>query len=171
MTNRTTLADNATSNSTQIALIGTALMTTNETWTIDILQKMGAHYVLVHFGQLRNDLAGDEGKWIWMVRISEDVANKRNETWLREEDYFNETSSQIKDAFYNSTLYKMLRLGEPGGAQVDLIGSLMEQNPGWLNNPVLPGDLKFLTLEYASRNRLFKLYKINYTAYNEALIA
>src|SRR3990170_2206353 len=79
--NVTTLADNATINSTQIENIGFIFMA-NETYALKMLAQYDAKYILV-FTTLRisqsstqqNYIAsdagyGDEGKWAWMARIS-----------------------------------------------------------------------------------------------------
>jgi len=74
--NKTTLADNGTFNSTQIAQIGKMFMS-NETEAIKILDRFGATYVVV-FVTFQTDSEGnpvdvgwgDEGKWRWMARIA-----------------------------------------------------------------------------------------------------
>jgi len=78
--NVTTLADNATVNNTKIENIGFTFMA-NETQSLKMLEKYNAKYILV-FTVLRITASeqgiyqavsaglGDEGKWIWMARIS-----------------------------------------------------------------------------------------------------
>jgi hypothetical protein len=131
---------------------------------------MDVDYVLVHFGMLESRLQGDEGKWIWMVRIAEDVANGRGETWIKTIDYYNETNDPpIPDDshFYNSTLYKLLRFDEPGGGAAATIQRNIDGNPQWSANPVMSVD--FFEMEFFSEFRLFKLYKIDYDAYDAYL--
>lgn len=69
--NKTTLADNGTGNTTQIALIGKMFMS-NETQAIEFLREYDVDYVVV-FQTFRDDgsdaVYGDEGKWRWMARI------------------------------------------------------------------------------------------------------
>ncbi|MEJ2281517.1 MAG: STT3 domain-containing protein [Candidatus Bathyarchaeota archaeon] len=69
--NKTTLADNGTGNTTQIALIGKMFMS-NETEAIEFLKEYNVDYVVV-FQTFRDDgsdaVYGDEGKWRWMARI------------------------------------------------------------------------------------------------------
>jgi dolichyl-diphosphooligosaccharide--protein glycosyltransferase len=87
--NKTTLADNGTLNTTQIANIGRIFMS-NETESIKILEKYeykGRHpeyiVVFVTFDSNGNDVGyGDEGKWRWMAKIA---ASKFG-------DYFNDNS-------------------------------------------------------------------------------
>jgi len=70
--NVTTLADNSTWNSTQIAQIGKMLLS-NETEALEILRKYNVSYVVVFttFTSDGRDVGwGDEGKWRWMARIA-----------------------------------------------------------------------------------------------------
>jgi dolichyl-diphosphooligosaccharide--protein glycosyltransferase len=103
--NRTTLVDNATTNSTQIAWVGAALMSPPENAT-DIFKMLGADYVLVHFTGAVGGTGGDEGKWIWMVRIAEQQLF--NETKIREVDYWDEETGTPKDPYYDSLIYQLL---------------------------------------------------------------
>ncbi len=90
--NKTTLADNGTLNSTQIAQIGRAFMS-NETEAIEIFRKYNVTHVVVYVtffntkyqyvnigGNIRpNDAyeyGGDNGKWIWMALISKVVPDE-----------------------------------------------------------------------------------------------
>jgi dolichyl-diphosphooligosaccharide--protein glycosyltransferase len=75
--NKTTLADNGTVNSTQIALIGKMFMS-NETEAVEILEEFSSrgpydvNYVVIYqsFRQDGTDAVyGDEGKWRWMAKI------------------------------------------------------------------------------------------------------
>ncbi|MHA2407311.1 MAG: STT3 domain-containing protein [Candidatus Ranarchaeia archaeon] len=169
-TNKTSLCDNATANTTQIGHVGYALMETNQARSVELFRQMDVDYVLVHFGMLESRLQGDEGKWIWMVRIAEDVANGRGETWIKTIDYYNETNDPpIPDDshFYNSTLYKLLRFDEPGGGAAATIQRNIDGNPQWSANPVMSVD--FFEMEFFSEFRLFKLYKIDYDAYDAYL--
>ena len=78
--NVTTLADNATVNATQIENVGFIMMA-NETTSLKMLEQYNAKYILVFItiqivqgssGQYVAQLSrfGDEGKWVWMARIS-----------------------------------------------------------------------------------------------------
>ena len=78
--NVTTLADNATINSTQIENIGFIFMA-NETYALKMLEQYDAKYILVFVTlgvtqtseqtyQVGLGRYGDEGKWTWMARIS-----------------------------------------------------------------------------------------------------
>lgn len=76
--NRTSLADNATFNTTQISLIGAVYMS-NETQAIKILkEQLGRPDYILIFVTFKDDSAnnypeaqyGDEGKWRWMAKIA-----------------------------------------------------------------------------------------------------
>ena len=75
--NRTTLADNGTQNTTQIAMIAQMFMR-NETTAVPMMQKYNVSYVMVFVtyartqGQTQPSFigAGEDGKWYWMVRIA-----------------------------------------------------------------------------------------------------
>ena len=108
--NVTTMADNTTVNSTKIEDLGFAFMGT-ENQTLSLLSKYGQDRVkyIVVFEVLRNTAQhaqahyyalpagfGDEGKWVWMARISaentkrytEDLGLiKANEMWTDENDF------------------------------------------------------------------------------------
>jgi len=75
--NRTTLADNGTQNTTQIAMIAQMFMR-NETTAVPMMQKYNVSYVMVFVtyartqGQTQPSFigAGEDGKWYWMVQIA-----------------------------------------------------------------------------------------------------
>ncbi|MCX8187363.1 MAG: hypothetical protein N3F65_01990 [Nitrososphaeria archaeon] len=100
--NRTSIADNATLNSTHIGEIGYAFMS-NETIAYRTFKKLGATHVLIFvthyaYGQQASLLGyGDEGKWIWMLRI----ANQEGHAF-KEEDYLTEQGSPT-DKFWSGT--------------------------------------------------------------------
>lgn len=99
--NRTSIADNATLNSTQIGEIGHAFMS-NETIAYKTFKKLGATHVLIFvthiaYGQEAALLGfGDEGKWIWMLRIAQQEGHD-----LKEEDYLQDGT--ITEKFWSET--------------------------------------------------------------------
>ncbi|WXG46109.1 MAG: STT3 domain-containing protein [Candidatus Atabeyarchaeum deiterrae] len=111
--NRTSVDDNGTINSTQIALVGLAFMQTNETATLQILQRWNASYVLVYFGHMQSSIGGDEGKWLWMLRIAAD--NFASKGLIDETQYFDESSGLIQPKFFDTTLYRLMYNLEPLG--------------------------------------------------------
>jgi len=112
--NKTSLADNATVNKTQIQNIGYIFMS-NETEAVKMLEKYDADYILVFTvfgrdGKWNPGISfGDEGKWMWMARIS----GKRygwDETDFG--SYNNETNQwEWNDRGKNTTIYKLMAYG------------------------------------------------------------
>ncbi len=126
--NVTSLADNATINSTQIENIGFIMMT-NETNALKMLKLYNAKYILVFTTVNAGDGSwigyGDEGKWMWMARISaqgnwQDRIDKglvdSQSTWINETSfgqYSNTTNKWEWNNFgTNTTLYKLLSYGK-----------------------------------------------------------
>ena len=131
--NKTSLADNGTSNLTQIQNIGLMFMS-NETEAIEILKTWNrdAHrlgfqsnisHVLVFttFDQNGNDAGfGDEGKWRWMARIPGlDDASFGNFSlgtdWLGDINENNKRDPEelvVNVKGQNSTIYKMMTYGK-----------------------------------------------------------
>ncbi len=101
--NRTTVIDNATTNSTQIAWIGCALMSPPEE-AVKILKRYDINYVLVHFTGAIGSGGGDEGKFVWMVRIAEENLNGT----IKESDYIDENLGAPKQPYYDSLLYTLM---------------------------------------------------------------
>ncbi|MHA1613656.1 MAG: STT3 domain-containing protein, partial [Candidatus Thorarchaeota archaeon] len=104
-----TIVDNATFNSTQIALMGYALMALNLTESLKTFKLWDTTHVLVYWGHRYSGFGGDDGKWPWMVRIAED----RFGTSLIDDATYLGDGDQTLDAFFTSTLYKLLSYGEP----------------------------------------------------------
>jgi hypothetical protein len=75
--NRTTLADNGTQNTTQIAMIAQMFMR-NETTAVPMMRNYNIDYVMIFVTYARTQGqssptfigAGEDGKWYWMVRIA-----------------------------------------------------------------------------------------------------
>ena len=133
MGNVTSLADNATINTTQIQNIGFSFMA-NETQSIKMLEKYDAEYVLVYTtfavgeseGQIYAYWAGygDEGKWMWMARISGTARERfindgfidRQLSWTNETSFGNYNSSTNRWEWnvlgMNSTIYKLMAWGK-----------------------------------------------------------
>ncbi len=113
-----TIVDNATFNSTQIALMGYALMSLNLTESLRTFKTWNASHVLVYWGHRTTFFGGDDGKWPWMVRIAEDTLGSdviTDDTYLGDNPFtpdIKETEYTL-DAFFNSTLYKLMLFNEP----------------------------------------------------------
>jgi len=175
--NKTTIVDNATLNSTQIALIGAAFAL-NESEAIKIYKRFNVTHVLVFFGYCIQGLGGDEFKWPWMVKIAEDHFPE-----IINESLYGEINNPTETLF-NSTVYKMLFYDEPNiqgrywytqiGPQqtpIDLIarwGYLVYNNDpyGRLSN-VNPEHWtlfeKIFKPAYFSSNRFVKIFEVNYS--------
>ena len=104
--NVTTLADNATINSTQIENIGFIFMA-NETQALKMLKLYDAKYILVFttFDTNGNWIGyGDEGKWMWMARIPGKAHDRFVDNGFIEEQ--SAWTDETKFGEYNSTLNK-----------------------------------------------------------------
>ncbi len=173
-----TIVDNATQNTTQIAAMGYALMSLNLTESLRTFSQWNTSHVLVYWGHRHPAFGGDEGKWPWMVRIAEDRFGKNvidDATYLDESD-------QTKDAFYQSTLYKLLLFDEPTtvtdaqekgltDARISLDQYYLEggDTDPWIANIPLTlhdaFDLVYTSSEYGT----VKIYEINYDMYEQSL--
>ncbi len=126
--NKTTLADNTTINTTQIAKIGLVFMS-NETEAMKILKTWdvngrGPTYIVVFttftYNQSSGTLGaqgwGDEGKWIWMAKIAysifPDELNWQFDKYDRPTTFYNWTSSEWTDIGQQTVIYKLMRYGE-----------------------------------------------------------
>jgi len=137
--NVTTLADNATINTTQIQNIGFIFMA-NETQALKMLKLYNAEYILVFvtfdaYGRWQDGAGGDNGKWMWMARISGqahdrfvqgdtngdgivDIPNLIDEDsmWINQTTFGEYNSTQNKwiwnERGKNSTFYKLATWGK-----------------------------------------------------------
>jgi dolichyl-diphosphooligosaccharide--protein glycosyltransferase len=129
-----TLADGNTRNFTQIGWIGRAFMETSEIRSLEDFRRFNATHVLVFFGYNDGNIHGDEGKWLWMVRISfDEIINLIKNLYESgaSQEYINNFiantpyeyqfynpyvlpgTSTIQEAFFNSTIYKLLYYHAP----------------------------------------------------------
>lgn len=169
--NKTTLVDNATLNSTQIAWIGAAFAL-NETEAVKIYKRYNVTHVLVFFGYCYQGLGGDEFKWPWMVRIAEDHFPE-----LINESLYGEITDPTETLF-NSTIYKMLFYGEPSSQPSryrDVLINFMsrynylayQRDPYGYISLVNPDHWtlfeKIFKPAYFSSNRFVKIYEVNYS--------
>ncbi len=143
--NRTSLADNATVNKTQIQNIGFIYMS-NETEAIKMLKKYDADYILVFTvfnqeGKWHPQLSfGDEGKWMWMARIS-----GQRYGWNETEfgSYNNETNQwEWNERGKNTMIYKLMTYGRHEWSKKNLAGGI-------------PSGEEPVTLKYFKPVRLF----------------
>jgi dolichyl-diphosphooligosaccharide--protein glycosyltransferase len=146
MGNRTTLADGSTNNGTQIGWIGAALMLPPEN-SSQIFEMLGADYVLVHFTDAIGATGGDEGKWLWMVEIAEKQLG--NKTTIKKSEYFDETTGDAKDRYYESLLFYLLYYNSP-------------RYPQGRPVPDLPINVQeVVTPAHITEHQFVKIYKVN----------
>ncbi len=186
--NVTTLADNATINSTQIENIGFSFMA-NETMSLKMLKKYNTEYVLVFatFSTQGNWLdggGGDNGKWTWMARISGKARDRlvsegyidMPSSWTNETTFgeYNATASSWmwNNAGKNSTVYKLMgwakhtwclynEVLDPDASTVTM--------PTYLQQAFFSGGVLSVNdagNKYGGIVPLVGLYKINWALYN-----
>jgi dolichyl-diphosphooligosaccharide--protein glycosyltransferase len=104
--NVTSLADNATINSTQIQNVG-FIFVSNETQALKMLKRYNVSYILVFVtfdinGNWIDWAGGDNGKWTWMARIS----GSGRDRLINKEKMLDEKSSWVNETrfgFFNSS--------------------------------------------------------------------
>lgn len=178
-----TIVDNATFNSTQIALMGYALMSLNLTESLRTFSQWNASHVLVYWGHRTGYFGGDDGKWPWMVRIAEDNLGSSmidDATYLGDNPTTPDTEEEeyTLNPFFQSTLYKLMLFGEPAdeteGNAMGLssnrlywdkfyYSSQYNSDTRWVSN--IPDSLYgAFTLEFTSYSfGTVKVYSIDYT--------
>jgi dolichyl-diphosphooligosaccharide--protein glycosyltransferase len=133
--NVTTLTDNLTINSTSIENTGYAFMA-NETQSLKMLRTYNVEYVLVFITLTESQPSGstspyagwvgygDEGKWVWMAKISGEAESRLVDegymndqySWTNETTFghYNSTTGawMWNDAGTNSTIYKLMSWGK-----------------------------------------------------------
>jgi len=126
--NVTSLCDNATINTTQIENVGFIFMA-NETQALKMLKLYDVKYVLVFVtadanGNWLDGAGGDNGKWMWMARISGKSRNRfidngfidASSAWINESSfgYYNITLNKWiwNERGISSTIYKLMSWGK-----------------------------------------------------------
>lgn len=105
-----TLVDNATSNSTQIGVVGSMLMY-NESMALPLMYKYNIKHVLVVPAGGQLGLGSDIGKSIWMIRIAEQNAPQFG---ITEDDYFNNNAGGgYTDKYFDSVMWKLMAYHAP----------------------------------------------------------
>jgi dolichyl-diphosphooligosaccharide--protein glycosyltransferase len=177
-----TIVDNATWNRTQIALMGYAMMALNLTESLKTFKQWNATHVLAYYGHRTAWAGGDDGKWPWMVRIAEDRFGKDliDDAWYLGDDPNTPTvieEEYMLDAFFDTTLYKLMVFGEPisqeegqaMGLSTDRVqmDAFYQQDERWLSH--MPVDLfgAFINPYTSSNLGTVKIYEIDYTMYEQ----
>ncbi|MBD3227305.1 MAG: hypothetical protein GF329_03880 [Candidatus Lokiarchaeota archaeon] len=104
--------DNATSNSTQMGMVGRMFMSTNETTAIEICRRYNVSYVMVRWGYYQSGLAGDDGKWQWMLRIASQTLDD-TKYYIDVGSIWSESEYKVTEKFFDTVLWKMLVTNEP----------------------------------------------------------
>ncbi len=197
--NVTTLCDNTTVNGTQIENVGYS-MVANETQSIKMLKEYDAKFVLV-FVVLKFETSssntltgnvsfagyGDEGKWMWMARISGGAETRfkgsgfMNDqySWTNEEAFGNYTTSSSgtqswawNDLGTNSTIYKLMSYAEQKWAAANGFTTIeTKATPTFFKEAYIAGaDITYTQAaqQYGGLIPLVCLFEIDYDAYNNA---
>ena len=200
--NVTTLCDNTTTNTTQIENVAYSMMA-NETQSLKMLATYKAEYVLVFVTAsltLSSDQTqitgvqfagyGDEGKWVWMARISGEAETRLiSEGWMNDQyRWTNETSfgntttdsttgQQVfnwNDLGSNSTLYKLMSYTLQLYANTYpplTVGGQTSAVPTYFTQAYIAGlevNPSTAAQQYGLLIPLVALYKINWDAYYAA---
>jgi asparagine N-glycosylation enzyme membrane subunit Stt3 len=198
MGNVTTLADNATINGTQIENIGFIFMA-NETQSLQMLEKYNAKYILVFItlsiGQSSTEQYyvassagfGDEGKWVWMARISGQARDRLVRTgfideaasWTDETPFGTSDNTTGKwvwnDKGTNSTIYKLMSWAKQRWTEAAGMGYVVPDEAGvqptYFKEAYFAGlDLNFYDAaqKYGGLIPVVALYEIDWQAYYNA---
>jgi hypothetical protein len=155
--------------------MGYGLMSLNLTDSLKTFKFWNTTHVLVYFGHRYAGFGGDEGKWPWMVRIAEDRLGSN----VIDDSTYLGSSDNTLDAFYRSTMYKLLSYGEPrdqeeasalGLSQERMsLDQVLWQDSEWIAR--MPVDLHgaFKTPYVSSAYGTVKIYEIDYTMYYQWL--
>ncbi len=168
-----TLADNATSNSTQIASVGAMLMY-NESMALPLMYKYNVDYVMVVPAGGYTGLGSDLGKAIWMIRIAEQYAKEYR---VNADHYYDEDTNSYVDKFYDSVLFRLMAYHAP-----DMTAEAAERPPFADSNTQLAPDLRanqvdsldfftevFRSIGVATETQrydypIIRIFKVNYPA-------
>jgi dolichyl-diphosphooligosaccharide--protein glycosyltransferase len=162
--NVTTLADNATINSTQIGVVGTMLIG-NESYSAKLCKKYDVDYVLVYSmglpGKSKNDIAIST----WMMKISERYTP---ELGIKYEDYYDETKlpedgGGFQDPFWQSTVFKLVAYklnsnGYYGGQQNN--AAVAKWRSGEYANAPDVNSLSHFRLVFQSKQCICRVYEV-----------
>ena len=199
MGNVTTLANNATVNSTQIENIGFTFMAP-ENLSMVMLEQYDAKYILV-FTTLGLSSSsdgsyyiaqsvgyGDEGKWSWMARISGQARDRfiqdgyisEEDAWTDESDFggYNANGAwEWNNAGTNSTVYKLLSWAKQSwvnnaGTSYTVIADEEGVEPTYFKQAYFAGlelTLAEAAAKYSGLIPVVALYEIDWDAYYDAI--
>jgi len=156
MTNRTTLVDNNTWNNTHIATVG-KMLASNEEVAYELLKKHDVDYALVMFGGAIGYSGDDINKFLWMIRITENVYPDQ----VKEERFYNSrgeyrVDDTVSPTFRDSIMFKMsyYRIKDlyPNNQAYDRV-----RGTNIYSKPI---QLSIMDEVYSSENLLVRIYKI-----------
>lgn len=185
--NVTTIADNATINSTQIENLGFIFMA-NESYSLNMLKKYNAQYILVfdtfsYQGSWVDWAGGDNGKWTWMASISGGAQQRfvdsklidQASSWQNESTFGafdNTTNAWVWNTVgLNSTVYKLMSWGKDRWCTVNSVTDPDAGNvtqPTYFTEEFFSGETLTPTAaqsNYGGLVPLVCLYKINWQQY------
>jgi hypothetical protein len=182
-------------NGTQIENIGFIFMAP-EQQSLQMLERYNAKYILVFttlgIGQSSDRSSyvvqpvgyGDEGKWVWMARISgqardrfiEDGLLDENSAWTDETTFMNQTSGKWYDSGKNTTIYKLMswakqRWVDVSGAQNGIGADEAGVQPTYFKEAYFAGeDLNPIdaSAKYGGLIPIVALYEIDWQKYYNA---
>ncbi|MEM3506560.1 MAG: STT3 domain-containing protein [Candidatus Bathyarchaeia archaeon] len=160
-----TLADNGTINSTQIAMIARAFLS-NETFALPIMKRYNVTHVAIFVtfvesqGRVQFIGFGEDNKWLWMARIGNNSIFEGStirflEKHIEDRSYYLRTIEVNGKIIANDTIAEAGRLGDNS-----ILGKLMLQGIGMEVKEPSP----FFNLLFFSRNRYVLIYKVIYPA-------
>ncbi len=132
--NATTLVDNATTNKTQIGMVGTMLMW-NFTEAVTMMYRYNIKYVLINSQAGLPGLGSDLGKALWCIRIAESTVPRYG---IDEDDFYGISEDERQylyyDLFYYSVLYRLAAYDSITGFgwSPDFTGTPTSTQPGLL---------------------------------------
>jgi dolichyl-diphosphooligosaccharide--protein glycosyltransferase len=170
LANRTTLDDNGTQNTTQIAMVAQMFMR-NETTAIPIMQRYNVSYVVIFVtyasttqGGTPSFLgAGEDGKWYWMVRIANQTSYDNQTILFQEKSATTGTTTTVN-------YYRLLKSGDKIIAN-DTISSGQNLNDnsvlGFMINTgvgISQATSEYFDRVFSSSNHFVHVYKVLYPA-------
>jgi len=177
---RPTIIDNATINTTQVALVGKAFIS-NESVALPIMKRLNVSYVVV-FSDLALDYAyrsqgystigywGDEVKWIWMAEIGYSLRTEptHNATFFMFGDVIPTGDGYFKPGNFTSQLVTKNLIASTSGSP-----NIVLPKPDFVLTKLLilgsydaisglMEDDPHFTLAFRSSSRLVSVFKVNY---------
>ncbi len=161
---RRSMADNATINGTQVAVIGATFLS-NETNALPVLKKYGVTHVAIFVtwqtgesGQISYVGFGEDNKWYWMAKIGNGTVLEGQRITFRElqsgqNTLFNRVITVGDKVVSNETI------ADTGGIKANtMLGKLISMGI----NPSAGETSDYFSRVFASTNRFVLLYEVSY---------